>query len=85
MPPRNPVAYAEGRELHSYVRDLVRLLRCTCPHCRLPPAAKVVRNHLPERFQHRSLKTISSHIRAVVAELDAEEEIGESCGTVSFE
>jgi hypothetical protein len=80
--PRNRPGYEEGQELHGFVRDIVRLLRC--PHCGDRPTAKAVLRHLPEKFQDRDLRTISTHIRQVVAELEQEErEIDGSLGSLS--
>jgi hypothetical protein len=81
--PRNRPGYEEGQELHGFVRDIVRLLRC--PHCGDRPTAKAVLRHLPEKFQDRDLRTINTHIREVIAELEQEEQtIDESVGTVSL-
>jgi hypothetical protein len=70
--PRNKPAKLEADDLHGLVRDLVQILRCTCPHCRQPPTAKTVLQYLPEQFQDRTPRTISTHIRDAVAELDKE-------------
>jgi hypothetical protein len=80
--PRNRQAYEAAQELHGHVHSIVRLLRC--PHCGDPPEAKIVLRHLPEKFQDRDPRTISTHIRKVIAELKQEEQEIDGClGTVS--
>jgi len=68
--PRNKPGKIEADELRDHVRSLVRLLRCTCPHCRKPPTGKRVLKLLPSKFENRDVRTINTHIREVVAELD---------------